>query len=73
MVFCYILWKFVIVCANLVYFFPLWYFVPRKIWQPWFQRVTLATGCERSSLEKRFADVPGKKIVEAIFRARFNY
>jgi hypothetical protein len=21
---------------NLVYFIPFWYFVPRKIWQPWF-------------------------------------
>jgi hypothetical protein len=34
-VFCYILWTFGIVCGNLVYFFPFWYFVPRKIWQPW--------------------------------------
>jgi hypothetical protein len=32
--FCYILWTFGIVCGNLVYFFPFWYFVPRKIWQP---------------------------------------
>jgi hypothetical protein len=24
----------VIVCGNLVYFFPFWYFVARKIWQP---------------------------------------
>jgi hypothetical protein len=22
-------------CGNLVYFYPLWYVVPRKIWQPW--------------------------------------
>jgi hypothetical protein len=33
-VFCYILWTFGIVCGNLVYIFPFWYFVPRKIWQP---------------------------------------
>jgi hypothetical protein len=33
-VFCYILWTFVIVRGYLVYFFPFWYFVPRKIWQP---------------------------------------
>jgi hypothetical protein len=33
-VFCYILWRFGIVRGNLVYFFPFWYFVPRKIWQP---------------------------------------
>jgi hypothetical protein len=32
-VFCYILCTFGIVRGNLVYFFPLWYFVPRKIWQ----------------------------------------
>jgi hypothetical protein len=31
---CYILWAFGIVRGNLVYFFPFWYFVPRKIWQP---------------------------------------
>jgi hypothetical protein len=31
--FCYILWTVGIVCGNLV-FFPFWYFVPRKIWQP---------------------------------------
>jgi hypothetical protein len=34
-VFCYLLWTFGIVRGNLVYFFPFWYFVPRKIWQPW--------------------------------------
>jgi hypothetical protein len=33
-VFCYIFWTFSIVRGNLVYFFPFWYFVPRKIWQP---------------------------------------
>jgi hypothetical protein len=33
-VFCYISWPFGIVGGNLVYFFPFWYFVPRKIWQP---------------------------------------
>jgi hypothetical protein len=36
-VLCYILWAFGIVRGNLVYFFPFWYIVPRKIWQPWFQ------------------------------------
>jgi ABC-type spermidine/putrescine transport system permease subunit II len=30
-----ILWPFGIFCGHLVYFFPFWYFVPRKIWQPW--------------------------------------
>jgi hypothetical protein len=34
-VFCYILWTFGIVRGNLVHFPPFWYFVPRKIWQPW--------------------------------------
>jgi hypothetical protein len=33
--FCYILWTFGIVRGNLAYFYPFWYFVPRKIWQPW--------------------------------------
>jgi hypothetical protein len=32
--FCYILLTFGIVCGNWEYFFPFWYFVPRKIWQP---------------------------------------
>jgi hypothetical protein len=26
------IWQF---CSHLVYFSPLWYFLPRKIWQPW--------------------------------------
>jgi hypothetical protein len=30
-----ILWPFVIFCGHLVYFSPFWYFVSRKIWQPW--------------------------------------
>jgi hypothetical protein len=34
-VFCYTLWTCGIVRGNLVYIFPFWYFVPRKIWQPW--------------------------------------
>jgi hypothetical protein len=34
----YILWTFGIVCGNLVYFFLFWYFVPRKIWQPWLNK-----------------------------------
>jgi hypothetical protein len=35
-VFCFILWTFGIVRRNLAYISPFWYFVPRKIWQPWF-------------------------------------
>jgi hypothetical protein len=35
-VFCYILWTLGRFRANLVYYSPLWYFVRRKIWQPWF-------------------------------------
>jgi hypothetical protein len=34
---CYILWPIGIFHGYLVYFFPFWYIVPRKIWQPWFQ------------------------------------
>jgi hypothetical protein len=30
-----ILWPFHLFCGHLVYFPPFWYFVPRKIWQPW--------------------------------------
>jgi hypothetical protein len=30
-----ILGPFDIFCGHLVYFPPFWYFVPRKIWQPW--------------------------------------
>jgi hypothetical protein len=29
-----ILWSFSILCGDLVYFSPFWYFGPRKIWQP---------------------------------------
>jgi hypothetical protein len=34
-VFCYIFLTFVKVRGNWAYFIPFWYFVPRKIWQPW--------------------------------------
>jgi hypothetical protein len=34
-VLCYILLAFGKVRGKLVYFIPFWYFVPRKIWQPW--------------------------------------
>jgi hypothetical protein len=34
-VYCYILRTFGTVRYKLVYFFPFWYSVPRKIWQPW--------------------------------------
>jgi hypothetical protein len=33
-VFCYILWTFGIVREKFGIFFPFWYFVRRKIWQP---------------------------------------
>jgi hypothetical protein len=29
-----ILWPFGTFCIHLVHFFPFWYHVPRKIWQP---------------------------------------
>jgi hypothetical protein len=29
------LWPFGIFCDHVEYFSPFWYFVPRKIWQPW--------------------------------------
>jgi hypothetical protein len=29
------LWPFGILYGDLVYISPFWYFVPRKIWQPW--------------------------------------
>jgi hypothetical protein len=33
-----ILWPFGIFCGHSVYLSPFWYFVPRKIWQPWSER-----------------------------------
>jgi hypothetical protein len=35
----YILWSFGTFCDHLAYIFPFWYHVPRKIWQPWSERV----------------------------------
>jgi hypothetical protein len=29
------LWPFCIFCGHFGIFFPFWYAVPRKIWQPW--------------------------------------
>jgi hypothetical protein len=36
-----ILLPFGLFCGNFVYFSPLWYFVPRKIWQPCARRLRL--------------------------------
>jgi hypothetical protein len=49
----YILWTFGIVRGNLAYFFPFWYFVPRKIWQPCW-RVTLRREPSKNNQEKTF-------------------
>jgi hypothetical protein len=43
-VFCYILLTFGKVRGNLVYFIPFWYFVPRKIWQPWLEQTITKIG-----------------------------
>jgi hypothetical protein len=44
------LWPFGLFCGHLVYFPPLfWYFVPRKIWQPW-----VGGGFTTENREKRF-------------------
>jgi hypothetical protein len=37
----YILRTFGIFCGYLVYFFPFWYVIPRKIWQPWLEHKLL--------------------------------
>jgi hypothetical protein len=58
-VFCYILSTFGIVRGNLVYFFPFWYFVPRKIWQPW--RRSFRVSNEYAS--NQFFCWMGKKII----------
>jgi hypothetical protein len=29
------LWPCGTFCGNMIYFYPFWYVVPRKIWQPW--------------------------------------
>jgi hypothetical protein len=35
------LWPFGTFCGHLVYVFPFWYVVQRKIWQPWKKRVSM--------------------------------
>jgi hypothetical protein len=51
-----ILWSFVIFYGHLVqflviwYIFPLWYFFPRKIWQPWCELVLKKMACVRSEM-----------------------
>jgi hypothetical protein len=49
-----ILWPFGIFYGHLVYFSPIWYSVPRKIWQPLPQTV------RRTRTIKRFRDSGGK-------------
>jgi hypothetical protein len=34
----HILWPFGIFSGHFGIFFPFWYVVPRKIWQPWLER-----------------------------------
>jgi hypothetical protein len=48
-VFCYILWTFGIVHVDLGIFFPFWYFVPSKIWQPCCLHISLAAFSGRNS------------------------
>jgi hypothetical protein len=33
------LWLFELFCGHLVYYMVIWYVVPRKIWQPWYEPV----------------------------------
>jgi hypothetical protein len=59
-----ILWPFGIFCGYFVYFFTFWYFVPRKIWQPWFRKKSLAQKKE-DSLKSGF---PWLKLMDGGFR-----
>jgi hypothetical protein len=43
------LWPFGIFCGHLVYLYPFWYFVPRKIWQP----CLYVRSAKRNVLEKQ--------------------
>jgi hypothetical protein len=36
--------------GNMAYFIPFWYFVPRKIWQPWSGHLRLSV-CESGYVE----------------------
>jgi hypothetical protein len=45
----YILWPSGIFCGHLVYFVAIWYFVTRKIWQPWLDWIL---GCQHAVLAR---------------------
>jgi hypothetical protein len=48
------LWTVGTVRCNLVYFSPFWYFVPRKIWQPWMALLFIRVYRLRSHLLQNF-------------------
>jgi hypothetical protein len=49
-----ILWSFVIFYGHLIYFFPFWHFVPRKIWQPCLDRPRVRVNCGDRSEDSFF-------------------
>jgi hypothetical protein len=64
-VFCYILWTFGMVRGNLVHIFPFWYFVPRKIWQPW--EVAEVAGGTQKIISRKVLSTRGVTISVARF------
>jgi hypothetical protein len=50
----YILWPFDIFCGYFGIFFPFWFVIPRKIWQPKKNLATL-TSSDGSRIESKFS------------------
>jgi hypothetical protein len=63
-----ILWPFGIFCGHLVYFFPFWYFVQRKIWQP----RSLKSGKFNFCFHKDFPQSKRGKFVAVLTKIVFN-
>jgi hypothetical protein len=86
-VFCYILWRYKwhswhngingIVRGFLVYSFPFWYFVPRKIWQPCFSGLAKLARDARNKIQPLPPDLiarvpkPGKCLFSPYFNGSF--
>jgi hypothetical protein len=66
-------WPFSIFCGHWVYFYPFWYFVPRKIWQPCIKPEFCGLSFARAYLVGRRPDsLSENDLAEVLGRRRFR-
>jgi hypothetical protein len=61
------LWPYGAFYGHLVYYLPFWYFVPRKIWQPWANLATVTV-----SETKYLFPLTSNRYAEQVFNSVFH-